>query len=606
MATTVALVMAVSVVIELPLRGEFVDHSQANLLSEMGPKPSAVEIPIPWWRDAIETPLGISPRQTRITADEAMLLSLSQAPDIQVFAVQPEIERTEITRQQAAFDWNTFLESAWSDRSDPIGSTLVTGSVDGRFEDQLLSGGGGLRKSTTSGAEVELAERIGWQKNNSAFLIPNPQSTSRLELTLTQPLLAGRGDSYNLRRVFEARLFAEGTKAQSIANVQEYLLQVHQRYWELYRARAIFLQRKRAADRAGELAQSLYERTQLDATSRQLFRSRTAAAQQRAELMNAATAADLAAIELRRAIGMTDYDAELVPMQSPMTFEVSTDPSVAFQTALARRAEIDSAVRAVRIASVRFGASKNELLPRLDLIAGTYVAGLTPNQAVVDAFGRQFSDGRPSYNLGLAWERAAGNRASKSTLYRRQLEVQESMSRYESAVQDVRRDVEISIHQLHLSFRSLLQRHESLAASQAEAEYLLDRWNTSPGSDGPTILLLEDLVNSQSRLAEEEVATVTAETEHALAHVRYLKATGSLLQDHRSETPTELQPSMPAPTKPMPTLLGGQSHGENQENPPPIVERVWPTRLPLPVGEMIDDRHELPLDASDIERGMKQ
>jgi len=235
-------------------------------------------------------------------------------------------------------------------------------------------------------------------------------------------VLAGRGELYNLRRVVEARLIAEGSRSQSIANIQDYLLEVHQRYWELYKARAIFLQRRRAADRANELAQSLQQRTQLDTPSRQLIRSRTAASQQRAELMTAATAADLAAIELRRMIGMADYEAELIPMQSPMLFEVPTDPSIAVETALSRRAEIDSAVREVRAASVRLGASKNELMPKLDFIAGAYVAGLTPNQAVVDAFGRQFSEGRPSYNFGLAWERAAGNRAARSTLHRRQLE----------------------------------------------------------------------------------------------------------------------------------------------------------------------------------------
>ncbi len=81
----------------------------------------------------MQTPLGIAARHTVITADEAMLLTLTQSPDIQVFQVRPQIEYTEITRQKAAFDWNTFLDSSWNDRSDPIGSTLTTGTVDGRF-----------------------------------------------------------------------------------------------------------------------------------------------------------------------------------------------------------------------------------------------------------------------------------------------------------------------------------------------------------------------------------------------------------------------------------------------------------------------------------------
>lgn len=545
MAIIAALVTGNAAADDPPLRDNSIEIAYSPDSVSPWPAPAA-ELPVPWWRDAIRAPLGIAATTALITADEAVIQSMTLSPDIQILTVQPQIERTEITRQQAAFDWANFLESAWTDRNDPIGSTLTTGSLEGRYEDRLLSAAAGARKATTSGAEIELAERMGWQRNNSTFLIPNPQSTSRLELTLTQPLMAGSGEAYNLRRVVEARLITEGSQSQSVARIQQYLLTVHERYWELYRARAIFIQRKAAADRAAELAESLSNRTQLDTSSRQLFRSRTAAAQQRAELMKAASAADMASIELRRLVGSIDYQSELIPMQSPSIDLIPIDSTIAFQNALAKRAEIDTAVREIRVASVRLGASKNELMPRLDLIAGAYVAGLTPDRSFSDALGRQFSDGRPTYNLGVAWERAAGNRAAKVVRYRRQLEMQEAMARYESAVQDVRRDVEIALQQVHLTYRSLIRRHEALAASQAEAGFLVDRWHTAPASDGPPILLLEDLISAQSRLADEENATVIAETDHAIAQVRYLQASGMLIQSRGLMHPADGLP-LPLP-----------------------------------------------------------
>ncbi len=504
---------------------------------------SSGELPVPWWRDAIQTPLGIGPNVATITADESVMRALTQSPDVELINVQPQIERTEITRQQAAFDWTNFLESAWDDRSDPVGSTLTTGSVGGRFEDQFLTAGGGARKSTTSGAELEVAERMGWQANNSSFLVPNPQSTSRLELTLTQPLLAGRGECYNLRRVFEARLLADGSRAESIARIQDYLLRVHEGYWELYRARATFLQRRRAVDRATQLTESLATRVALDTSSRQLIRSRASTAQQQAELMRTASAADFAAIELRRLVGIVDYQSEVIPTQSPTVSPAFVDPATAIQTALAARPEVDKAVREIRAAGIRLGASKNELLPRLDLIAGTYVAGLAANRTLGDAFSRQFVDGRPSYSVGVAWERPAGNRAAKASVHRRQLELQEALASYESAVQTTRRDVEFSIHQVFLSYRTLGQRHDALAAAQAEADFLLDRWQTAPNSDGPAILLLDDLIAAQTRLADEEGATVLAEVDHALAQVRYLRAIGTLLQSRRTAADSMLDDS---------------------------------------------------------------
>ena len=242
----------------------------------------------------------------------------------------------------------------------------------------------------------------------------------------------------------------------------------------------------------------------------------------------------MAAVELRRLVGMSDFESELIPMQSPTVSVAQIDSDIALQTALTKRGEVAVAVREIKIASVRLGASKNELLPKLDLIAGAYVAGLTPNHTLGNAFSNQFSQGRPTYNFGLAWERPAGNRAPKSVQFRRQLEMQQALSRYETAVQDIRRDVEIAVLQVHLTYRTLLQRHEALVAAKAEADFLLDRWNTSPNSDGPAILLLEDLINAQSTLSTEENATVLAETEHALARVRYLRAVGTLLHSSRN------------------------------------------------------------------------
>ncbi|MGV3483947.1 MAG: TolC family protein, partial [Planctomycetaceae bacterium] len=271
------------------------------------------------------------------------------------------------------------------------------------------------------------------------------------------------------------------------------------------------------------------------------------------------------------------FESELIPLQSPSIARQPIDSSIAIQTALAKRAEMDAAVRDIRVASVRLGASKNELMPRLDLIAGAYVAGLTPDRSFADAFGRQFSDGRPTYNMGLAWEQPVGSRAAKMVRYRRQLEMQEAMARYESAVQDVRRDVEIALHQIHLTYRAWIQRNHALAAAQDEAEFLLDRWNTAPGSDGPVILLLEDLISAQARLADEENATVIAETEHAIAQVRYLQATGTLIHSCRPLVPVE--PFQPA------------EQGEQVELGAPV------ENLPVPIVDMPEAMIESEINA---------
>ena len=132
---------------------------------------------------------------------------------------------------------------------------------------------------------------------------------------------------------------------------------------------------------------------------------------------------------------------------------------------------------------------------------------------------------------------------------------------------------------------------------------MLDRWNTAPTSDGPAILLLEDLINSQSRLAEEETLTVNAETEHAVAYIRYLKAIGSLLQSQNSDaTPPLLASTVQTPIQPLLQT---------------VVEKPRPTRLPSTRGErtmvnetadvntMLDGNAVLPPPARTNERAVR-
>lgn len=491
--------------------------------------------PSEWWHQAISLPLGIGMGTLPISADLATTEALRQAPEVQHLIIQPAIERTEITRQLAAFEWNQFLETSWVDNNDPIGNTLTTGDRSERFRDQQLSGALGVRKRATSGAEWELAQRSGFQQNNSTFLIPNPQATARLELTLTQPLLEGRGRAFNYFRVVEATLHTKVRTEASLARLQDYLVDVATAYWNLYAARAEFLIRRRAAEHADALAVSLKERAVLDTTGRQLLRAQTAASQRRAELMRVAAQADLAAIRLRELIGHSDYETELLPTQPPRLEPFPFELEAAVRTAMAGRPEIAESIHQIRLAGQRVGVSRNQLLPRLDLIAGAYSAGLDGDRAMLDAFGRQFTRGGPGFNIGFVWERPAGNRAARSAVQRSQLALQDAMQQYTQAIQRVRADIQRASTRLDVGYQRVLQRRRALAAVTEELVFLHDRWRTSPDLDGPTIILLEQLIEAQLRRADEETALARAESDFNIAIIQWYRALGKVVRRTRED-----------------------------------------------------------------------
>lgn len=493
-----------------------------------------------WWRQQVRQSLGIGAATLPLTADQAVTMALQQAPEVRQIRLAPQIQRTEISRQQAAFDWNRFLETNWANRSEPIGNILTTGDLDGRFEDDWLTGAAGLRRYSSSGAQWELAQRSGWQRNNNNFLIPNPQSTSRLELTMTQPLMAGRGKEFTYARIVEAQWTTAAVSADSLARLQDYILDVAEAYWALYQSRAAFLIRQRAAGQAALLVQSLHARATLDTGTRQILRAETAAARQQAELMAIAALADRYEVALRRLLGQTDYQTELVTQHDILETPPSFQREAALQVAMAGRPEIAKAVREVRMAGLRLGISRNQLLPKLDLIAGSYVAGLASNRQLFPSFGNQFAEGRPSVNLGLVWEQPAGNRAARSQVRRRELELQDALSKYEAALQQTQADVQLGFNHLDVAFQTYRQRQRALAAAAEERVYLEERWRLTPLADGPAILLLESLIDAQARQADEEAAVAVAEAELSLAVVRLHRALGLLLRQSSESQPLEM------------------------------------------------------------------
>jgi hypothetical protein len=142
-----------------------------------------------WW-DRLMVESSRQDRQSiQVAVDALVRAALEHSPYIQAISVEPWIRNTYLIEENAAFDWRTYLEANFADKNDPIGNTLTTGTSDSRFKDQNLSGSAGLRRKTSSGADIDFSQKLGNQQNNSRFLLPNPQSTTRLELSFTQPLL---------------------------------------------------------------------------------------------------------------------------------------------------------------------------------------------------------------------------------------------------------------------------------------------------------------------------------------------------------------------------------------------------------------------------------
>ena len=533
--------------------GNFVNRASQILDDDNDPFGDLQELPAqyaPWWSEDMYQPLRPRYAPLEITLESIIISALTHSPKVQALKLEPAIRQKSVAVESAEFDWLSFIETSWDDTSDPVGNTLTTGGAP-RFRENIFSFEGGLRKRTLSGGQFEISETLGWQDNNSNFFVPAPQGSSRLELSFTQPLLRQRGVFYNQSRIVQATLDSQISDSETLTSLQDHLVEVAQAYWELFRARAAFLQRRRLLTNATRILTRLEGRRGVDVLQRQILRARAAVATRRSEIARAAASVKNAEARLRLLVNdpaLTSGNAvELIPAESPLSRRVDYSTADTVTVGLLTRPDIAAAIRNIRLQSVRYGVARNEILPKLDLILSTYWAGLRGDGNIWGSISQRTQDGDPGYGVGLNFEFPLGNRAAKATAEQQRFRMRKAMFEFRDQVETTITEIELAVREAKTSYAEMSARYQAMQASQSEAEYLDQRWRELPGDDRSTSELLEDLLDAQDRVTSEETEFETARRNYMLALTEVKRVTGTLLSSADGRSRLKQSGSLPVP-----------------------------------------------------------
>lgn len=505
-----------------------------------------------WWQDETAAPLGLSKEALPVDISGLTQTALVSSPHVQSILTEPQIRCSEVTIADANFDTLAFIEAKYADTNEPVGNTLTLGPgvLDDRFRDKTYTGALGLSKKSRYGGTVELIQRSGTQSNNSVVLVPNPQGTSRLELNFTQPLLKDHGKAVNNTRILLAKIDVQLAKADVRSELEEHLTNVTQAYWELFLARAEWLQRNRLLEEATKLHDVLQARSQVDSQKRQILRAQVAVTSRRSDLVRAETRIRNAQARLRLLTGdpalIQATRWELLPQDQPLAAPAEVSTRLATLTALDNRPDIAKSIRAIQAVTARVGAAKNQVLPRLDLILSTYVAGLDGNRDLFGAMENQLTEGRPSYAAGIQFEVPLGNRASRARLERNRKELSRVLYDFRQVTETVFAEVEVAVRETHTAFDEMAAKKQAIDASNSEVAYLEQRWGLLPDQNESAVLLIEDLLDAQERRADQERKFVQAQVDYAMSWVHLRRAMGVLLRMERSGPAPLVDPALEA------------------------------------------------------------
>jgi len=493
---------------------------------------SQIELVQSWWDGHVTNAMrSVQPLETDIHT--LLYLAVQHSNNIKIAKRDPLIRETAIQEADSNFDWTRYLNATWNDTSQPIGNTLTAGGNATTFNDNVFQGTGGFRRLTRYGGLLDISQQFGWQDNNSLFLTPDQQATSQFTVSYTHPLLRGRGTAYNASLVFLASVDAEVAEHEFLATLQDELLEVTRSYWALYLERATLAHQMRLFLKTRDVFQTLKARQGVDTQRTQLIVASSALENRRADLIRARTAVTNAETRLRGLINAPELAntdvSEVIPAEMPSVQLYATDLQTEIQTAIQSRPEVAAAIRQVKAGSTRLGVAEHELLPALNLVTQGYLNGLRGESDFGGSFADQFSDGAPSYSIGIQYELPVGNRLARARLCRRKHELAQLEDEYARALEAVQTEVDIAVRELNTSYQEIGAKSRALAAAEAEANTIEQRWLRMVDGNGSAGLNLESLIAAQERVTESEREYVSSVLTYNLAMVNLKRSNGTLL-----------------------------------------------------------------------------
>lgn len=485
-----------------------------------------------WWHAAVSAPTRSEAILLPMTLESLLVRCLANSTQIKVFSDLPLIRRTAISEAQAAFDSTSFIHSRWDDNVDPVGSTL-TGAVD-RYRDHHLQGSAGMRKRTPTGGLIEASQQMAIQETNSIFFTPNPQGTSRLKLSYTHPWLRGKGLRYNSSLTCLAIYDTQVAKHEFSRQMQGHLTEVARAYWGLYFARAAFLIQDQAYSSSQKWLEEITLRAELDAVRPQILRAMAEVAAQEAAVNRARMTIRTSEARIRSLVNDPELGSsetvEIATIDTPWRNESRIDLRESLQTALCCRPEAQQSLLHIQAACLRLNVAKSEMLPILNVVTETYVAGLEGDADVGQAWVEQFSEGRPGYAVGSQFEVPLGMRAAAAQRDRRAVELRQMRNQYSTTLQSLGLEVGIAVREVEAGWAEFQARQVSLEAQRTQVQATADRWRLLPGDDGNGALVMEALLRDYDRLRRAEIALVESLVSYNTALFAIHKATGDLLE----------------------------------------------------------------------------
>jgi outer membrane protein TolC len=464
-----------------------------------------------------------------ISLQRAIQMAVRHNLDVQVARMTPAVAQAQLARAQAAFDAVFFTNFDYQNLDTPQpGGTIASLSGNQQVFTQTLATG--IRKPLTTGGQITAQTSFTRNFREPTYYATDTYEQADVLLSVQQPLLRNFGADINTAQIQVNEL----ARQNEVQNLRTSLLktaeEVERAYWSLVFARARLLAEQRLLERTNEDRDRLIKRREFDTSPVRVTEANSFVELRRADVIRARQNVRIASDQLKQLINDPDLPVSsetlLVPQDPPVDVTVSFSLLDAVTTALRRRPEVESALLAIKDATIRQRVADNQRLPQLNLNAALRYNGVGDStEGAYDSLDDgQFID----YILGVQFEMPIGNRDAQALFTQRQLERRQAVLNYQRAAQIVVVEVKNALRQLITSYELI---GAARAARRAASDSLRAIEEQEKAGVALTPEFLLDLkLSAQQRLADAEVQEAQAMTDYNAAVASLYRAMGTLLE----------------------------------------------------------------------------
>lgn len=475
-----------------------------------------------------------------LSLDDAIQIALKNADVVRVLAgvsavssgrtvYDVAISNTDIEAQSAAFDPSLSMNNNFSRSEQPgasfdpanPGQSIISGIRSDDFNHSTT-----LSKLDPSGRIASLSVNASKSTRKGQLFPLNPESRSSVDLSLTQPLLQGRGRDVNLAPLVVARINTERSFFQYKDQIQSLVSGTISAYWSLVLARTdVWIREQQVEQFESNYRRTIARQKREFASAAELAQTESALANFKATLISARANLILREAAIRNLLGLPPVDqTDIIPISPPVIDRTDFNWDELVALAENNRPDIIELKLILEADDQLLTQANNNALPQLDAVANyrwNGLAGEMPNNAVIAARGGQFAD----WTLGINFSVPIGLRAGRANLRRQELVIQRDRLNLKQGVHSMVHNLAISVRNLDQFFEQYKAFKDARRASRLNLEQ-----QRSEYKNGRTIFLnVQQAITDWGNAINSEAQSIT-QYNTELANIEL--ETGTILETH--------------------------------------------------------------------------